>query len=147
MVAYGINALFPVAVSDGGTGETTAAAGLAALGGLGQVAATAAAGFALENATPTILSWKAPADGQVHRVMLTTALDVTAAETGGQITLQTVLPNGTAANPVAYPGGAAIGLGQYATERLVESGSTVSLVQSSALTAGAAVLWAQIWAV
>lgn len=145
MVAYGIDVLLPVSVADGGTGETTAAAGLAALGGLGLLATTAEAGFALQDATPTILTWTAPSDGKLHRIICFLTGYVSAAETGGAITLDTVLPDGNAANPQMMPGGAAAGPVAASALRMVGAGETVSLVQSSALTAGAATVWAELW--
>lgn len=107
--------------------------------------ATPLGGFPLQNGTPQILSWTAPADGNIHRVTLVTALHVTSNETGGQVTLNTTLPDGTAANPVVYTGGTAASIGQFSTDRIVQPGSTVTLAQTTALTGGAAVLWAELW--
>lgn len=111
------------------------------------VATTGAAGAALANGTPAILTWTAPNDGQLHRIQLISNGYVTAAMTGGAVTLNTVLPNGQAGNPVIYAGGTA-NPGPLASSvlRLVEPGSTVTLTQSSALTAGAATVWAELWA-
>lgn len=114
-------------------------------GGLALATGTPTAGFALQNGTPTILTWTAPADGNPHRVSLVTNLHVTSLETGGAVTLNTTLPDSTAANPQVYAGGAAAAVYQFSQDRIVGSGTTVTLVQSSALTAGAAVLWAQLW--
>ena len=47
------------------------------------VATTGVNGFALQNGTPTILTWTPPNDGQVHRVLLIAQENVTVAETGG----------------------------------------------------------------
>ena len=107
---------------------------------------TTDAGYTLVNSTGTILSWTAPNDGNLHTVHLVSALHVTSPQTGGQITMDTMLPDGTAVNPTAYAGGAGTGAAQFATDRIVEPGSTTSLVQSTALSVGAAVLWAQLWA-
>jgi hypothetical protein len=110
-------------------------------------ASTGAAGFALQNGTPTILSWTAPNDGQLHRATLIAGQHVTSAETGGAVNLNTFLPDGTAVNPSIFPGGGGTGGTGATTDRIVQAGSTVSLVQSSALTAGAATVWAELWGV
>ncbi len=110
------------------------------------VAATPAAGFALQNGTPTILTWVVPNDGALHTLNIVMTLHVTSLETGGQITVTTTDPSGTAANPVAFAGGAAAGSTPQQYQRLLQAGSTVTLAQTSALTAGAASIWAQIWA-
>lgn len=120
-------------------------------GGLTRVANTDPGGFALQNATPTIVSWTAPADGQVHRVLLFAVLEVTTAETGGQVIITPVLPDGTPNTKTLFAAGQGAGI-FYPTsssapqEFLIEGGSTFSVSQNSALTAGAAVVWAEIWA-
>lgn len=101
-------------------------------------------GFALEDATPTILTWTAPNDGNQHHVYVDTNLDVTSAETGGIVQIQFTLPNGTSAQAQQHAGGLAAGFAHALIGYLVEPGTTVSLVQGSALTAGAATLWAEM---
>lgn len=115
------------------------------------LATTDDSGFALQNGTPTILSWTAPDDGQLHRVTLYAVLNVTSTETGGQIQLDWYGP---------WSGSAAYQLNIFNAEEsatthgspptisqnlLIGPGTTVSLVQSSALTAGAATVYAEIW--
>lgn len=101
-------------------------------------------GFALQNGTPVILSWTAPNDGQLHRVSLFSTLDATSAETGGIISLTYTAPDGNGGSAQIYPGGQT-GVHTGGVDMIViKPGSTVSLVQT-ALTAGAAVLWAEIW--
>jgi hypothetical protein len=102
-------------------------------------------GYALVNGTGNIFSWTAPNDGNLHMVFLTTAQHVSSAETGGAITFETTDPSGTAVNPTAYAGGSGAGSTGFATQRLVQPGSTVTLAQTSALTVGAATLWATLW--
>jgi hypothetical protein len=111
------------------------------------VASTGVNGFALQNGTPNILSWVAPNDGQAHRVTVVAELRVTSAETGGQVNLSGTLPDGTAFSFAVENGGQ--GGGQFRsqfTDMLVQAGSTTTLAQNSALTVGAAVLWAELWA-
>jgi hypothetical protein len=135
----------PLPVLDGGTGATTPAAGLAALGGMGLQAATPVAGFALQNATPTILSWTAPNDGNQHRVLLIGSVNVTSAETGGAVTANVTPPGGgSPAVPQILAGGQAAGNHVGLNAAIVEAGSVVT-VQQSALTVGAATAWVEIW--
>jgi hypothetical protein len=114
------------------------------------IATTGVDGFALEDSTPTILSWTAPDDGDLHRFFVTSVLHVTSAETGGAIQLQWPLPDGTANTDSLYAGnlGAGIAVGPAAGIFMqpIEPGGTVNLVQLNALTAGAATLWAELWA-
>lgn len=153
--AAGVQALLPTTgsplpLAKGGTGlsEASDAALLAALGGLVLQAATAAAGFALQNATPSILTWTAPADGNNHRVVIVCSEHVTSAITGGVVQASITTPDGGAgviANSL-LGGGVAAGFRAPAFSGIVvESGSTVTIEQTTAMTAGAATVWAEIW--
>jgi hypothetical protein len=109
-------------------------------------ATTGTAGYTLVNGTGPILTWTVPADGNIHRVQLFLNLIVTSAETAGAIGLSGLMsPNGVSHSPGLFAGGAAAGLSQLTNSYFVESGTTVTLQQSSALTGGAAVLWAELW--
>jgi hypothetical protein len=115
--------------------------------GLAKVADTGPNGFTLQNATPTILSWTAPNDGQAHTVIITSDLHVTTLEVGGQITFSVTFPDGSAnAGVQVFAGGQAVGVQGTIQGRLVQPGSTVTVQQASALTGGAAVSWHQILA-
>lgn len=104
------------------------------------------AGTPLVNGTPTVLSWTAPADGQEHRAFVIATLHVTGAATGGALHVTGTTPDGTgAANPQMLPASEAVGVFQNIVTLIVASGSVVALVQTTALTAGAALLWAEIW--
>ena len=110
------------------------------------LATTGTSGFALQNATPTILTWTAPSDGAGHRVLLMGEVHVTSPETGGALTLSSTFPDGTANVVTVQAGG--LSNGGYAMTlagRMVKAGSTVTLAQSTALTAGAAVAFAELW--
>jgi len=114
---------------------------------LAQQAATAAAGFALQNATPTIISWTAPSDGNLHRVQIFASMSVGSAETGGTVSYEGTNPDGSTFVHTLFTGGNA-GPGEVqpsAQLRIVKAGTTVSIVQTSALTSGAATVWAEIW--
>lgn len=112
---------------------------------------TGPAGFALVNATPTILSWTAPDDGQLHRVILGAVLHVSAAETGGEVAVNWTGPFAGAQvhTSAVYAAGLAADVsGQYPSVGsmfIIGPGTTLSIFQLSALTAGAATLWAEIW--
>lgn len=115
-------------------------------GPLSLQATTGSSGFALQNGTPTILSWTAPADGQPHRVVLVTENIVTVAETGGQCSVNFTPPSGAAQSAVVYGGALGVGYrGPNNTGFTVAPGTTVTFTQSTALTAGAATVFAELW--
>jgi len=141
------NTPVPLPVADGGTGQTAVAAALAVLGGLGLQATTGTAGFALQDATPTILTWTAPNDGNMHRVMVFATVTVGSTETGGAIQLHFTLPDGSTGSLTLTAGGTATG--HYGVNSpgvvTVEANTAVSVVQSSALTGGSATIFAELW--
>lgn len=116
---------------------------------LKKVAATANAGFALQNGTPTILTFTAPNDGQNHRYELYTEKHVTTAETGGAVQLSFTTPDAALGVSTFFPGGQAAGVFLPAGPQqiLVGPGTTVTVSQSSALTVGASVLFCEVWGV
>lgn len=109
------------------------------------VASTGIAGVALVNGTPTILSWTAPNDGQLHQVICFLDVNVSVAATGGAIQVNYTDPGGTAATLNPIGGGQGVGTHNGAATVLVGPGSTVTVSQG-ALTVGAAKLYAQIFA-
>lgn len=111
------------------------------------LAATALAGVPLVNGTQTILSWNVPSDGQLHRVCCMASLLVTSGQTGGLVNLSVTLPSpGSIANDALFNGGqAANSYMSFNPGTLVQPGSVVTVNQASALTVGAAVLWAELW--
>ncbi len=123
---------------------------------LQRVAATPITGVAKIDNTQNILSWTLPDDGELHRVALFYTGHVTSAETGGAVTFGSMssagggvlLPDGspmwvTVTGGGSAPGGFSSGM---SAELVVGPGCEVFLYQSSALTAGSSVLWAEIWA-
>lgn len=115
--------------------------------GMQNLASTGIAGFALVNGTPTILSWTSPNDGQMHRVELSFSMDVTSSETGGQLILSIPEVDGAASTHLVQAASQPAGVygnqspGIYATG----PGQTITLSQASALTLGAAKIWAELW--
>lgn len=113
--------------------------------GLALQATTGLSGFVPQNAMPTILSWTAPNDGQLHRVLLMAGLTVASAQTGGAIGLMLNFPS-SGGTLTIYPGAQGVGIHTASSFFLpVAAGSTVTLAQTSAQTAGTATLWAELW--
>lgn len=116
-------------------------------GSLAVQAATPVAGFALQNGTPGIISWTAPNDGKQHRFTVLASLNVASGETGGQVTVTYQPPSGgfTPGQQV-FAGGLGAGTASGApVSGIVGPGTTVFVLQATALTAGAATVWAEIW--
>lgn len=116
-------------------------------GGLALVASTPSGGFALQDATPTILSWVAPNDDHLHIALYSIGYTVGAATTGGEVGV-----GKTGWGPVS-----AVSAGQGVVTVIQEAsigfsaivlgpGETVMISQMTALTAGAENIYAQIWA-
>lgn len=123
------------------------------IGGGGVVLATTGPnGFALQNATPIILSWTAPADGQWHLVSMPGNINVTSPMTGGGIVLNALNPGIDAGTggldwPGGYPAVSTLQFGSFLyglQALLVQPGQTVQLTQSIPLTAGAATVYTSL---
>jgi hypothetical protein len=117
---------------------------------LSLVATTGVNGFALQNATPTILTWTAPNDGNMHRAIVIGAVNVTVAETGGQVNAVYTDVGGNAQNQVVGSAGLGTGVTTFNNAGrqllLIKPGIALSVSQVSALTAGTAAVYAEIWA-
>jgi hypothetical protein len=110
-------------------------------------AATPVAGFALVNSAPTILTWNVPNDGQLHRFIVAASMDVTVNEVGGLVGMAFTMPDGTFVPVNIFAANANVGFNPLfnAYPYVVGPGTTVTVRQFTALTLGAAVLWAEIW--
>jgi hypothetical protein len=135
------------------TDQTFNAATGLQVGGVGVLApvattGTSGTGYTLVNGTGNIITWTAPSDSKMHRVVLVSQIRVISAQTGGAVTLTFTYPDGTAApSPNIYAG--ALGSGYHGpsqTTFAVQAGTAVTLAQSTAQTAGSATLWAEFWA-
>jgi hypothetical protein len=117
-------------------------------GVLSLAASTGPGGFTLVNGTPNILTWTAPGDGALHRFMIFGAMDVTSAETGGLVGVTATYPDGAVAGWTLFADNQVAGANYsgYTAPLITKAGTTVTVQQYTALTAGAAVLWAEIWA-
>jgi len=115
---------------------------------LALVATTGVAGFALQNATPTILTWTAPNDGNAHSVQWAGEIRVSVAQTGGQLTLSFTDPSNQGASTTVDNGGHGVGFNPMSNYRavMVAPGTTVTLAQSTAMTLGTATAFASLWA-
>ena len=116
------------------------------IGALSLQATTGSGGYTLIAGTGDVITWQAPTDGGLHRVLIISTKSVTSGETGGAITLTGTSVDGVAISVTAYAGGASTGTAVNTTTMLVKAGATVKVHQNSALSAGAAQLWAEIWA-
>lgn len=116
-------------------------------GPMSRVATTGPSGIALADSTSTLISWTAPDDGQMHRVQFYAIEVVSSVMTGGIVYINVTYPNGTAKGVEIFP--AQTSAGQYLLgsdcNYLIEAGTTASVVQDTALTAGAATVYAEIW--
>lgn len=108
-------------------------------------ATTGPSGYSLVNSTGTIISWAVPNDGLLHSIMVIGTLHVTVNETGGQLAVSWTLPDSTSFLSNFFT--AAQTASSYTTvfTATVKAGSTVSVTQNTALTAGTATAWAEIW--
>jgi hypothetical protein len=110
------------------------------------VQSTGQAGYTLINGTGTLFTWTAPNDGALHRFTINATQHVTGAETGGVIQVAFTAPDGTASTFNLFAGGSGLGVTSGTGSRQVEAGTVVTVSQSTALTAGAAILWADLLA-
>lgn len=117
---------------------------------LSSQAATPAAGFALQNGFPNVLTWTAPADGKNHRFIVMGQVACTSAATGGQINMTFTDPAGNSHTVTLASANLANGQAQSAEFQgngiyIIQSGSTVTIFQESVLSAGAVTAWYEIW--
>lgn len=139
-----------LAMAASGTTQNITVQALLGTAGVGLTlqATTGVAGFALQNGTPTIASWTAPNDGQLHRAMFFASLVISSGETGGAINVGFTAPDGTVVAWGIFAAGQAAGYGYTQSPivpAVVKAGTTVTISQGSPLTAGAAKLYAEIW--
>ena len=143
------NAATPLAVTLGGTGAATAAAAATALGFMTKLADAGTAGLALINGTQNLCTYTTANDGNLHPVLCVATLLVSSLETGGATGITFTDPsNAVNTNFPILAGAQAAGPHLWGfTTFLAHANTAVSLVQTSALTAGAAVFYGQIWGV
>jgi hypothetical protein len=138
----------PARLAVGTAGQVLGVAGgLPAWGaGFTLLASTGAAGFALQNGTPTILTYAFPNDGLLHRFQIWGILACTVNETGGALGASYTAPDGTGSTPSLLAAGQTVGLSNLTTRTsMAKANTSVSVLQTSALTGGAAVLYVEIW--
>lgn len=123
--------------------------------GISPVASTGESGYALVNGTGTIISWTAPSDGNLHVFSIFARLIVATGLTGGAIYAGnggTILTGGTV-NSGAFLWAANQGAGDYfltkttlAGNGVLGPGEQIYIKQSTAVSAGAGTVFAEIWA-
>jgi hypothetical protein len=117
--------------------------------GLALQATTGASGYMLVNGTGNFLTWTPPADGGLHRYMLFAQQIVTVNQVGGELAINFKAVDGT--NELQQLSAADLSAGVYGPgsfswlSGLVQAGQPVVLSQFTALTAGAAKFWCEIW--
>ena len=111
------------------------------------LASTGTAGYPLINGTGTIVSWPAPNDGALHRVMVFSNIEVAGSQTDGAISVGFTDAGGNAHSFNLYAGGLASGghAPGNSYQLTVEANTTLSITQSSAQTGGSATVWAELW--
>lgn len=118
-------------------------------------ASTGVTGFPLQNATPTILSWTTPNDGAMHRAIVRGFTYISVATTGGQISLNYTPPSAagaqsnvilTGTHGTGYVPNGATGPDTEISVLLAPN-TTISVVQSSAMTAGTATFYGELWGI
>ena len=114
--------------------------------GIPITAETSATGVALINGTQTILSVTVPNDGKPHQLIATALKDVTTALTGGAVTLTlTALVTTAVTFPMTRT---TVGTTRITTtsnsQTIVKPGTQVTIKQTTAMTAGAAKVYAKI---
>ena len=118
----------------------------AAVTGLPITAETSATGVALINGTQTILSVTVPNDAKPHQAIVTVFKVVTAALTGGAVVMAVTDIAGTAFTIAIV--GTAVGTYTHSStinnSFLLKPGTTVTVKQTTAMTAGAAKVYAKI---
>ena len=112
------------------------------------VAETSATGVALINGTQgTIVMVKVPGDGKVHLALVVLTIHVTTAKTGGNVSINYQTPTSATYIAKVYTTSAA---GKYVDTVMVPVrpstgfSSEVSVTQTTAMTAGAAKVYAKI---
>ena len=111
-------------------------------------AITGDGGFALQDGTPVILSWTAPDDGRLHSIMQVAYIHAASDMTGGNIGCSFTDPDGNSVtDPVFVTGALSADFSNWNSNvLLVQPGSVSTVDQATALAAGAATCWAEIWA-
>lgn len=115
--------------------------------GLSLVAQTPGTGTALVNGALTFCTWNVPNDNNLHTALVVATLVVGSTETGGATGLTYTDPSNTArTNFQILAGAQTAGLHLWGfITTLVYPGTAFQVVQTSALTAGAATMYVAVW--
>lgn len=110
------------------------------------VAITPAGGIGLINGTQNLLQYTTPNDGRQHLIVVSAVANITVAETGGTVVINYTV-GGTNGQPQLLAGNTApqlLAANQNAF--MADPNTTVTIIQSTALTAGAATFFGAILA-
>ena len=114
--------------------------------GLRLAAISPPGGTPLINGTQTLLTWTAPNDGKQHAIYVAAIANITVAETGGQVVINYTIGGQNGQPQLLSPNTAAQLLAANQNAFMVDPGTTVNILQSTALTAGTAVFFGSIFA-
>lgn len=112
------------------------------------LATTGIAGFAKQNNNNVVIwQWTAPNDGAMHTFLAILEQKVTVTtEVGGIVQLQYKYPDGSTDNRQPYGGGASVGINSQSPSDNIPGGTTVTLIQTTALSGGAVTtIWGTLW--
>lgn len=111
------------------------------------VAQIPSAGIALINGIQTLLTYFVPNDGRNHVFLLMGMTNVSSAETGGaiQVAYSTPVTGAVTGTPDAGGNASTGPNGWNVVWRFATPGSLITVTQSSALTAGGAIAYCQLW--
>lgn len=112
-------------------------------GGYARQTGTATAGTPLVNGTPVIVTQAVAANARVNVYVVTATLAVTVIETGGQVTVQ-YTSGGNAFTATLFAAGLGVGNVQAQLVVPADPGTTITVAQATALTAGTANIVAAI---
>lgn len=113
---------------------------------LGQANSTGPNGVALVNGTPNILTWTAPNDGNLHFATVGAVLATTSTCTGGAVNISGTTGGVAWAHTLIGANQTAGGATGTSGPVAIDPGTTLTVLQATALTAGAAKLYAGIFA-
>lgn len=93
----------------------------------------------------TILSWTAPTDGQLHRVVIIAMQHVATTQVAGNIDASFTDPASGTDSTFLLMGSLSSGYKNVISPLFIAQASTITVVQQTLLTSGAGTLWCEIW--
>lgn len=115
------------------------------MGSFKLAASTGAEGFPLQNATPVILAWTAPADGRLHSFLVNFRMRNTLQQAGGKV----VFSFGDSDQVINLNAGSEPGIDhedETGNTWVAMPGEVILIQQAEPLTAGDGTVYCEIWA-